>query len=87
MPKLKEPESMEECEYFSRRALESGHKLVVWVSKETPTVMNISYICAKCKHEDSVTDTYSLPYMLTCQKCGEKIKVEPLKGKKRGLKK
>ena len=84
---LKEPESMEECEFFSRRALPEGHKLVIWVPKDTPTVMNIIYTCGNCKNQGGITDEYGLPYTIHCEKCDAKIRVEPLKGKKRGAKK
>ena len=56
MAKIKEPESMEECAYFSRRVLAGGHKIMLWVPKDAPTVMNFNYMCAKCKNEDSITD-------------------------------
>ena len=86
MAKLKEPKSMEECDYFSRRVLDKvPHKLTIWVPKGT-TVMNINYTCAKCGHEGSITDEYHLPYKFHCQKCGAEIKIAPLKGKKRGKK-
>jgi len=86
MVKLKEPESMEECEYFSRRSLENGHKAVVWVPKGTMT-MNVNYDCFKCGHEGSITDEYGLPYTFYCESCGEEIKIQPLKGKAKGVKK
>ena len=85
--KLKEPESMDECEYFSRRVIEDGnHRLTIWVPKGT-TVMHINYVCGNCGHEGSITDEYALPYSFQCEKCGVKIKVAPLKGKARGAKK
>ena len=61
MAKLKEPEAMEDCAYFSRRSLEDGHKLVLWVPKDAPTVMNVNFECSKCKHEDSFTEEFKLP--------------------------
>ena len=87
MAKMKEPESMEECKTFSRRVLDDGTKLVLWVPVNTPTVMNINYTCIKCGKTDSITDEYGLPYVIVCSNCGEKIKVTPLKGKKKGAKK
>lgn len=87
MTKMKEPESMEECAYFSRRALPDGNKLTLWVSKDSPLIMNINYKCVKCKNEDSITDEFKLPYVVLCSNCGEKIKITPLKGKKKGIKK
>ena len=86
MTKMKEPESMEECEFFSRRSLEEGHKVILWVPKDAPTTLNITYTCAKCKHEDTVTTMYKLPYTFECANCDLKIKVKPLKGKRRGIK-
>lgn len=87
MGKIEEPESMEECRYFSRRVLENGDKLVLWVPKESPKIMNINYTCSKCKNEDSITDEYKLPYNFRCSKCDTKIVIKPLKGKKKGAKK
>ena len=84
---LKEPESMDECEYFSRRALDTGDKIMIWVPKDTPTVMNIMYTCGKCKNQGEITDEYGMPYTFNCSKCGEKIRIDPLKGKKKGAKK
>ena len=87
MTKVKEPESMEECDFFSRRVLaKKPHQIMIWVPKGT-TVMNIKYVCAECGHEDVVTDKYELPYTFVCEKCGEKIIVKPLKGKAKGHKK
>ena len=85
MGKLKEPENMEDCEYFSRRVLEDGTKLTLWVPKDTK-VMNINYKCIECSHESSVTDEYALPYTFYCEKCGAKILLKPLKGKAKGAK-
>lgn len=87
MSKIKEPESMEECGFFSRRTLNDGHKIVIWTPKDSPNVMNINYTCAKCGNEDSETDEYKLPYTIYCSKCEAKIRIEPLKGKKRGARK
>ena len=84
--KLKEPESMEECEYFSRRVLADGNKLMLWVPKGT-MIMHINYTCVKCGHESSISDEYGLPYKFNCENCGEEIKVTPLKGKAKGTKK
>ena len=87
MAKLKEPETMEECAYFSKRSLEEGHKLILWVLKDAPTMLNVNFECSKCKHEDSFTEEFKLPLTFNCPKCGLKITIKPLKGKKRGLKK
>ena len=87
MATIKEPESMDECAYFSRRTLEGNHKSTLWVLKSAPTIMNVSYVCGKCGHNDSVTSEFKLPFSVNCSKCGETIRIGPLKGKKRGIKK
>jgi DNA-directed RNA polymerase subunit RPC12/RpoP len=88
MKKLEEPESMDDCEYFSRRSLEGiEHKFVIWVLKSDPAKMNINYKCGKCGNEGSVTDEFKLPFKFNCSKCGVEIVVKPLKGKKKGIKK
>jgi ribosomal protein S27E len=87
MSELKEPESMDECHYFSRRALDNGHKFTIWVPKDAITVMHVKYTCGKCKHIGIVTSEYSLPFTFTCEKCSAEIRIEPLKGKSKGIKK
>ena len=87
MSGVKEPESMEECHYFSRRALDSGTKLTVWVPKDAVTVMHVRYICGKCKHQADVTSEYKMPSSFVCEKCGTEIRIDPLKGKSKGIKK
>lgn len=85
---LKEPESMEECHYFSRRVIDNGnHKLTIWVPKDAITVMNIKYLCGKCKHTGTTTTEYHLPFTFNCEKCGTEIQIAPLKGKSKGPKK
>lgn len=84
---LKEPESMDECHYFSRRALDNGIKFIIWVPKDAVTVMHVKYVCGKCKHQGAITTEYRLPFSFACEKCGTELKIEPLKGKKRGIKK
>jgi predicted nucleic acid-binding Zn ribbon protein len=49
--------------------------------------MNVRYVCGKCKHQGSVTSEYRLPFVFTCEKCGAEIRIEPLKGKSKGIKK
>lgn len=85
---VREPESAEECAYFSNRAADAeGNKFIIWVFKDAPTVMNIRYICGKCRHQGMVTSEYALPYTVCCEKCSSRLKVEPLKGKAKGAKK
>ena len=85
---LKEPESMEDCEYFSRRAAdEKGNKCIVWVLKTEPEKMNIKYTCGNCRNQGEITGIFAMPYRFSCSKCSAEIKIGPLKGKKKGLKK
>lgn len=83
---LKEPNSMDECDFFSRRSLGDGSKATTWVPKGTQ-IVNVIYTCAKCKKAGEVTQEYKKPIEFTCQYCGYLIKIEPLKGKGRGKKK
>ncbi|MDD5182276.1 MAG: hypothetical protein PHC66_03840 [Candidatus Nanoarchaeia archaeon] len=87
MSDIKEPESMEECHYFSRRALDNGNKFTIWVPKDEVTTMHISYVCGKCRHHGIITSEYHLPFSFNCEKCGAEIKIEPLRGKSKCLKK
>jgi len=84
---LKEPESMAECNFFSRRVLKDGTKLLAWVPKGT-NVMNVKYTCGSCKKRGEITQGFQKPTRFNCQNCGIDIFIEPLKGKKgRGKKK
>lgn len=83
---MKEPTSMDECSFFTRRVLASGTKIAAWVPVGQKFV-NVVYDCAKCKHHGEITQEYQKPITFNCQKCGEEIIVEPIKGKGRGRKK
>ena len=88
MDKVREPKSFDECEYFSKRAKDKdGNKCTIWVFKDDPTKMFIKYICGSCEHQGVVTAEYALPFLFNCEKCGEKIKVTPLRGAAKGAKK
>ena len=76
---LKEPESMDECGFFSRRALKDGTRLVSWTPKDNNNIVNIKYTCGHCKKAGEVTQEYEKPITFICQHCGEKIVVVPLK--------
>jgi DNA-directed RNA polymerase subunit RPC12/RpoP len=85
MTTLKEPASMDECSFFTRRILADGTKLLAWVPKGI-TVLNVIYSCAKCKHHGEITQEFQKPVTFHCQKCGCEIFVEPF-NKRRGRKK
>ncbi len=82
---LKEPESMDECSFFTRRVLDDGTKLVAWVPKGA-TIVNVKYTCGECGKSGEITQEYHKPITFLCQHCGHKIVVVPLK-KGRGRKK
>ncbi|MCD6547358.1 MAG: hypothetical protein J7K22_02270 [Nanoarchaeota archaeon] len=76
---LKEPKSMDECSFFTRRILDDdGTRLVAWVPKGT-NVVNVIYICGKCGKKGEVTQEYKKPITFVCEHCGHKIVVEPIK--------
>ena len=75
---LKEPESMDECSFFTRRVLEDNTKLVAWVPKDT-NIVNIKYTCGKCGASGEISQEYKKPIKFVCQNCGHKIVVVPLK--------
>jgi len=87
MSELKEPESMDECHYFSRRALDDGNKFTIWVPKDAITIMHVKYVCGKCKHNGTISTEYHLPFSFNCEKCSTEIRIEPLKKKSKGAKK
>ena len=81
---MKLPESGDECSFFSRRTLDDGTKLFIWVPKGT-AFANIVYDCGKCKHHGELTQEFQKPITFVCQKCGTQHVAEALK--KRGRKK
>jgi len=78
---MKEPKSMDECSFFTRRVLSDGTKTVAWVPVGQKFV-NVVYDCGACKHHGEITQEFQKPITFNCQKCGIEIIVEPLKGKK-----
>ncbi len=82
---LKEPESMDECAFFTRRILDDNTKLVAWVPTGT-NIVNIKYACGNCKKSGEITQEFQKPITFICQNCGCKIVVEPL-NKRRGRRK
>lgn len=81
---LKEPESMNECSFFSRRVLKDSTKLLAWVPKGT-NIINVKYACGHCKKQGEITQEFTKPTRFNCQNCGVEIVIEPLK-KGRGKK-
>ena len=82
---LKEPKSMDECSFFTRRILDDGTRLVAWVPKGT-NIVNVKYTCGACGKSGEITQEFKKPITFVCQNCGHKIVVEPL-NKRRGRRK
>ena len=83
---LKEPTSMDECSFFTRRILDDNSKVVAWVPNGT-TIVNIKYTCGECKASGELSQEYQKPIKFVCQNCGHKIVVVPLKKSRKKRKK
>lgn len=83
---MKMPESMDECTFFTNRVLEDKTKLCAWVPKGQ-NIVNLIYTCGNCGHKGEISQNNENPITFTCDDCGEKIVVKPLKKGKRGRKK
>jgi endogenous inhibitor of DNA gyrase (YacG/DUF329 family) len=77
-----------ECEYHTLRTLENNGKVRALVIKGDNTV-HIELICPKCGTYSYTTQEYKkvskaskIRFRTECPKCGNKVKVEKLKGKK-----
>lgn len=76
-----------DCEYHTLRTLEDGTKIRALVIKGD-NIVHIECIC-KCGNYQYLTQEYKkvskaakIRFAVECSKCGNKIKVEKLKGKK-----
>lgn len=76
-----------DCEYHTIRSLENNGKIRALVIKGEP-VLYVEFICPKCGNYDYHTEEWKqvskaakIRFIAQCPKCGEKIKVEKLKGK------
>jgi hypothetical protein len=77
-----------DCEYHTMRVLENNGKIRALVVKGE-SIVHVEMICPKCGNYDYHTEEWkpiskAAKIRLTdkCQKCGEKVKVEKLKGAK-----
>ena len=77
-----------DCGYHTIRTLENNGRVRALVVKGE-TVLHIEYTCPKCGHSAYKTQEWvnvskgaKIKFILDCEKCGLKIKVEKLKGKK-----
>ena len=78
-----------DCEYHTIRVFDDGMKVRAMVIKGDDT-LHIEYTCAKCGHQDYVTQKYAkvsksakVRFHFVCSKCGNKMSVEKLKAKKK----
>jgi len=78
-----------DCEYHTLRALENNGKIRALVIKGDNT-LHIELICPKCGTYTYVTQEWKkvskaakIRFKAECPKCGNKVKVEKLKGKKK----
>lgn len=77
-----------DCEYHTIRTLENNGRVRALVVKGEK-VLHIEYVCPKCGHSAyknqewaQVSKAAKIKFTVDCEKCGFKIKVEKLKGKK-----
>lgn len=77
-----------DCDYHTRRSLENGGSVRVLRIKGD-NINHIEYKCPKCGHAEYTTMEHTqvskaakIRFVVPCSKCGEKIKVDKLKGKK-----
>ncbi len=77
-----------DCGYHTLRELENGGKIRALVLKGD-SLVHVEYICPKCSNYGYKTQewgggkkTSKLRFETKCDKCGNTIKVEKLKGKK-----
>jgi hypothetical protein len=77
-----------DCEYHTLRILESNGKVRALIIKGDNT-LHIELICPKCGTYSYITQEWKkvskaakIRFRVECLKCGNKVKVEKLKGKK-----
>jgi hypothetical protein len=76
------------CDYHTIRVLDNNGKVRALVIKGE-SIVHIELICPKCGSHDYHTDEWKpvskaakIRFTAVCPKCGEKVKVEKLKGGK-----
>ena len=77
-----------DCEYHTLRTLENNGKIRALVIKGE-NIAHIEFICPKCgthsyqtQENKKVSKAAKIRYKVECPKCGEKLKIDKLKGKK-----
>jgi hypothetical protein len=78
-----------QCEYHTLRTTEDGTKLRALVIKGDDT-LHIEFICGKCGTDQYHTQEYKkvskaakIRARVACSKCGNKIKIDKMKSKKK----
>ncbi len=91
---MKEPKSVNECSYFTKRTLtdENGKevgKVQLWVFREEENVLYYKYVCPKCgyKGEGKMEWDWKFPVKIVCDRCNYVIKVKRLNPRARRRKK
>ena len=72
------PKSIDECDYFTKRTLDSGGYVIAWAFKGTKTLY-AKYKCPKCGYEGEVEQEFRRPIRFKCANCGRTFMLTKLR--------